>query len=185
MRHQKFSQRLSRPLGHRRATLRNLVISLLKYQRIKTTLAKAKFAQSLAERIISLGRQNTLQSRRHALRILNDKIAVGELFSRIAPLFKNRPSGFTRIIRLFSRRGDGAEMALLELTEKSPQVKPKEVKEGKPGKEPLPREKPKAEIKPVGKVRPPKEKLKPIKKLKPRKFLGGLRRLFKKERDSL
>lgn len=178
MRHRKFSQRLSRPLGHRRATLRNLVIALLKYQRIKTTRAKAKRTQSLLERLIPLGNQNTLQSRRRAFSILNDRVAVGKLFSRIAPLFKNKSSGFSRIIRLSAaRHGDGAEMVLLELTERLPEPKPTKHKKEKPVQEPIPSEK-------VEETKP-KEKQKPIKKLKPKKFLGGLRKLFKKERDSL
>lgn len=189
MRHRKFSQRLSRPLGHRRATLRNEVIALLKYQRIKTTRAKAKFAQSLAERLISLGKQNSLQSRRRALRILDDKTAVGKLFSQIAPLFKNKSSGFSRVIHLYSRRGDGAEMVFLELTQKLPKAKPKKVaKEEKPVKEPVLSEKTevsKPEPEPQTKPGFPKERPKPAKKLKPKKFFGGLRKLFKKERDAL
>lgn len=177
MRHRKSSQRLGRPLGHRRATLRNLVISLLKYQRIKTTRAKAGLAQSLAEHLISLGQNDTLHSRRQALRILDNRIAVSELFSRISPLFKNRPSGFTRIIRHSPRQGDGAKMVFLELTEKLPQLKPKAEKKTI--------EKVRPEIEPKEMARPPKEKARPPKKLKPKKFLGSLRRLFKKERDSL
>ncbi len=185
MRHRKFSQRLSRPLGHRRATLRNLAIALLKYQRIKTTRAKAKGLQSSLEHLISLGKQNTLKSRRRALTILNDRATVGELFSRIAPLFKNRSSGFSRIIRLSAaRHGDGAEMVLLELTEKLPKQKPTKDKKEKPAQKPTPSEKVE-ETKPEEKPRFPREKAKPTKKLKPKKFLGGLRKLFKKERDSL
>lgn len=175
-------------MGARRATLRNLVISLLRYQSIKTTKVKAKLTQQLAERLISLGRQNTLQSRRHAFKILDDRITVAELFARIVPLFKDKTSGFTRIIRLSNRRGDGAEMVLLELTQKSPKVKPKEAKKGKPEKEPVPSEKAeraKPQIVPEEKPKFPKEKLRPAKKLKPKKFLGGLRKLFKKERDAL
>lgn len=190
MRHQKFSQRLSRPLGHRRATLRNLVINLLKYQRIKTTKAKAKRTQALAERLITLGKQNMLQSHRQAFKILDDRVAVTNLFSQIGPLFKNKSSGFSRIFGLSPRRGDGAEMVLLELTEKVPEVKPKEIKKEKPVREEVPSEKlekPKGKIKPEEKVKPPKpkEKLRAAKELKPKKFLGNLRKLFKKERDSL
>ncbi|MBL7084703.1 MAG: 50S ribosomal protein L17 [Candidatus Omnitrophica bacterium] len=188
MRHRKLSQRLSRPMGHRQATLRNLVIALLRYQKIKTTKAKAKFAQSLAERLISLAKQDSLRSRRHAFKILNDRIAVGHLFSRIAPLFKSKTSGATRIIRYSRRRGDGAEMVFLELTEKLPKHKPKvkEVKKERPAKEevsPEKTEEPAVGAKPKQAPKPPKPK--PVKKIKPKKFLGGLRRLFKKERDSL
>lgn len=173
MRHRKFSQRLSRPMGQRRALLRNLVINLLKYQKIKTTKAKARFIRSSLERLISLAKKGSLQSRRQAYRILDDRTAVNELFSRIAPLFKERSSGFSRIIRASYRRGDGAELVFLELTEKVPEVKP-----AKPAKV-------KPEIKPEEKAKPPREKPRPPKELKPKKFLGGLRRLFKKERDAL
>jgi len=189
MRHRKFSQRLSRPQGARRAALRGLVISLLKYQKIKTTKAKAHLAQSLAERLITLGRKNTLAARRQAYRILDDRDTVRKLFSQLAPLFKERTSGFSRIIHYSRRRGDGTELVFLELTEKLSTVKPKEVKKGKPAQEPAPSEKVErtkprlSEAKPQEKPKFPKER--PAKELKPKKFLGGLRRLFKKERDSL
>ena len=188
MRHRKSSQRLCRPIGPRRATLRNLVIGLLRHQRIKTTIRKAKLTQSWLGHLISLGKQNSLQSRRSAYKILDDRIAVNELFSRIAPLFENRTSGFSRIIRYSRRHGDGAELVFLELTEKVPQVKPREKSKEKlkdTGAVSEKPEKPKPEIKPERKSRPFIEKAKPLKKIKPKKFLGGLRRLFKKERDSL
>ncbi len=186
MRHQKFSQRLSRPAGHRRATVRNLVINLLKYQQIRTTKAKAKFTQPLAERLISVGKQNSLPAKRQAFKILDDRIAVGRLFSQIAPLFKQKSSGFTRIVRLPSRRGDNAEMVLLELTEKIPVAKPKALKKEKPEPKEIPsRGLKKPQVKPEEKAQLPKEKPKVTKKLKPKKFLGGLRKLFKKERDAL
>ena len=188
MRHQKFSQRLSRPAGHRQATVRNLVINLLRDQRIKTTKAKAKFAQSLLERVISLGRQNTLHSRRHAYKILNDRIAVNQLFSKIAPLFKDRSSGFSRIVHYYRRRGDGAQLVFLELSQKLPKQKPIKARPEKPveGRPPSEKaKKPEPEIKPEEKPKMPREKPRPAKKIKPPKFLGGLRKLFKKERDSL
>ena len=155
---------------------------------IKTTKTKARLAQSLTERLISLGRQNTLQSRRNALRILNDKACVNELFSRIAPLFKSRSSGFTRIIRYSRRHGDGAELVFLELTEKlAKPTKAKETKKEKPApkKPPQKPKEPEAKIKPEEKAKFPKEKLRPAKELRPKRVLGGLRKLFKKERDSL
>ncbi|MFH1245763.1 MAG: 50S ribosomal protein L17 [Candidatus Omnitrophota bacterium] len=186
MRHRKLSRRLSRPLGARRATLRNLVIGLLKYQRIKTTRAKAKCAQPLAERLIILGKQNTLHARRQAFKLIHDKLAVELLFAQIAPLFHQKGSGFTRVIRYTVRPGDGAEMVFLELTEKSP----KAVKAGKVPKE---KEEKTAKQKPAKPEGKPAEKQKPFKEdrhtdskeAKPKKFLGGLRTLFKKERDSL
>lgn len=186
MRHKKFSQRLSRPAGHRQATLRNLIIGLLKYQRIKTTRAKAKFAQPLLERLISLGKQNNLRSRRKAYSILNNRTAVNGLFSQIAPLFKSKTSGFSRIIRYARRPGDGAELVLFELTEKIPKVKTAKPEKEKPLKK-APVQKPE-ESKPEKASQKsvlPRERPKPTKKIKPKKFLGGLRSLFKKERDSL
>ena len=188
MRHRKFSQRLSRNTGQRKALLRSLAISLLKYQKIKTTKAKARMVQPLVGRLISLGKQNTLQSRRLAFKILSDKIAVGRLFSQIATLFKEKNSGFSRVVRYLHRRGDGAEMVFLELTEKLPEVKPVKPTKVKPVQKEVPSEKPQkptAEIKREKETTLSKEKLRPAKKLKPKKFLGGLRKLFKKERDSL
>lgn len=192
MRHRKLSRKLSRPMGHRRATLRNLAIALLKYQRIKTTCAKAKSVQPLVERLIRLGKQQGLNARRQAFKILGDKNAIKALFSQIAPLFKNRSSGFTRIINTSYRRGDAARMVFWELTQKPAKKVPqglkkeKAVEENPPSKEIQTEKtkKAKPEIKPT-KAKLPKEKLKPAKKQKPKKFLGGLRRLFKKERDSL
>ncbi|NQS99446.1 MAG: 50S ribosomal protein L17 [Candidatus Omnitrophica bacterium] len=180
MRHRKRSKKLSRLAGHRQATLRNLVIALFRHQRIKTTKPKAQLAQSLAERLISLAKKDSLHSRRHAFSILNDRTTVGELFSTIAPLFKAKSSGFTRRIRYKQRDGDGAELVFLELTEKSSKVKPAKPEQGKKKLE-----KPEPEEKPKEKPGPAQEKKKPKKELKPKKFLGGLRGLFKKERDSL
>lgn len=175
MRHRKLRQRLSRPAGHRRALLRNQLISLLRHQRIKTTRAKARVLQSRLEQLISLSKPNNLLAHRQAFKALNSRAAVMDLFSRISPLFKNRVSGFSRIIRLSgARRGDGAELVLIELTEKLTEEKPAKTKKT---------EKAKPEVKPEEKAKPIKER--PPKKVKPKKFLGGLRRLFKRERDSL
>jgi large subunit ribosomal protein L17 len=189
MRHQKFSQRLSRPLGHRQAIVRNLAISLLRYQRIKTTKAKAKFVQPLVDHLIKLAKYDNLQSRRNAFRLLHDRDAVVKLFNIIAPSFKQKTSGFTRTIRYAHRQGDGAELVFLEFTEKTSKEGPERIKKKKGGPEkttPSPRaEKPKSEIKPEELQKPPFQKAKPPKKIKPKKFLGGLRKLFKRERDSL
>ncbi|MFH1045936.1 MAG: 50S ribosomal protein L17 [Candidatus Omnitrophota bacterium] len=190
MRHRKFSQRLSRPLGARRATVRNLVRALLKYQRIKTTRAKAKFTQRVVERLITIGKEDSLHARRKAYQFLNDRDMVQHLFKKIVPLFKNRNSGFTRVIHLpIYRAGDGTSLVLLELTEQLPIVKPvhsKKEKAEKPvqGNKPEPEKTLKTEtIK--EETKHPHKFEKPFKKEKPKKFLGGLRRLFKKERDSL
>jgi large subunit ribosomal protein L17 len=166
--------------------LRNLSIALFKNKRIKTTKAKAKLLQPWAERLISLGKKNTLHSRRLAFGLLNDRTAVSELFSQLAPLFKNRTSGFTRIIHYTWRHGDGAKMVLLELTEKPKEVKPAvPKKKGAPAQKAAPAGKERPKVKPEEKTKLHKEKQRPPKEMKPKKFLGGLRKLFKKERDSL
>jgi len=115
MRHKVKGKKLRRPTDHRRALLRNLVTSLLEKERIKTTLAKAKAARPLAEKIITLGKKDTLHSRRLALKFIFKKEAVKKLFEEIGPRFSQRPGGYTRIVKLGPRSGDGAEMAMFEL----------------------------------------------------------------------
>ncbi|HDN97694.1 MAG TPA: 50S ribosomal protein L17 [bacterium] len=99
-----------------KALVRNQVISLFTHGKIKTTLKKAKLTRSYADWLISLAQNNTLHNRRLALKFLVDKKITNKLFYDIAPLFKGINGGYTRIIRLGFRRGDNAEMALLELT---------------------------------------------------------------------
>lgn len=118
MRHRKARSRLSMMTSHRNATMRNMVQSLLKYQRIETTFARAKIARRLAEHLITIAKLDTVGARRRAYSVLSDRDMVARLFKEIAPLFKNRNSGYTRIIPLGFRRGDGATLAFLELTEK-------------------------------------------------------------------
>jgi large subunit ribosomal protein L17 len=117
MRHGLGYRKLNRPSGHRKALLRNLVKDLLRHESIKTTEPKAKEARRSAEKIITLGKDGTLHARRKALKYLNDKDLVAELFEEIAPRFANRPGGYTRILKLGTRGGDGASMARLELLE--------------------------------------------------------------------
>ena len=119
MRHRKRRTRLSMMGARRKATLRNMVKSLLKYQRIVTTLARAKEAKRVAEPLITMSKIDTVASRQRAFAILTDRDLVKKLFGEISPLFKNRMSGYTRIIPVGFRRGDGATMAILELTEKT------------------------------------------------------------------
>jgi large subunit ribosomal protein L17 len=112
------------------ALLRNLVTSLIEKERIKTTLAKAKEARSLAEKMITLAKANTLASRRRALAFFFKESAVTKLFGEIGPRFVERPGGYTRIVKLGLRSGDGAKMALLELvgSEFKKKIKKKEKK---------------------------------------------------------
>ncbi len=115
MRHRNFGRKLSRNTEHRRALLRNLVTSLILQERIETTVAKAKEARAVAERMISLGKRGDLHARRLAASYCTTPPAVKKLFEDIAKRYASRPGGYTRIIRTGWRKGDGADMAVLEL----------------------------------------------------------------------
>lgn len=115
MRHGIAGRKLSRPTGHRTALYRNLVADLLRYERIVTTEAKAREAQRLAEKIITLGKHGTLHARRQALRFVTDKNVVDKVFADVAPRYAERHGGYTRMVKLGPRLGDGAPMAQLEL----------------------------------------------------------------------
>lgn len=118
MRHRKKGRALSRTASHRKATLRNMATSLFLHERIETTTAKAKELRPYAERLITLARRNDLHSRRLAARQVADRDALGKLFDDIAPRFAGRPGGYTRILKLGTRKGDAADMALIELVER-------------------------------------------------------------------
>jgi len=138
MRHQVKRRYLRRNSAHRRALLRNLVTSFLEKERIRTTLAKAKAAKPLAEKMITLAKKNTLHTRRMALSYLTKEAAVTRLFEEIGPRFAERPGGYSRIIKLGYRKGDGAEMGLLELVDAEFKKKAKKKKEkGPKAKSPL------------------------------------------------
>jgi len=127
MRHKNDLAKLGRPRAHRKALLCSLVRSLFLYESIKTTLPKAKAAQRLAERLVSRSRRDDLAARRYAYVYLGDHGLVKRLFEEISPRFEDRNSGFTRIFMLGSRLGDGAQMAVLEMTVKG-EVKKKKTK---------------------------------------------------------
>src|SRR5271170_3067493 len=114
MRHQKNTRKLGRTSSHRDAMLANLVASLIIHKRIKTTLAKAKAARPLAEKLVTLGKGGTLHDRRLAVAKIGQKDAVGKLFQEIAPGFKDRKGGYTRIVKLGPRQSDSAPVAFLE-----------------------------------------------------------------------
>lgn len=124
MRHQK-KHKLGRPSSQRKALLRSLVTSFLEKERITTTLAKAKAARPVAEKMITLGKEDTLHRRRRALSYIYKKDIVRKLFEDIGPRFVERPGGYTRIIKLAQRAGDGADMAVLELVGKEFEKKSK------------------------------------------------------------
>lgn len=111
--------------------LENMVSSLLSHQQITTTLSKAKEAKKLADRVITLGKNDSLASRRLAFSYLQDHALTSKLFKEVAPRFKNRNGGYTRILQLDRRKGDGAQLALLELTEKEIRIKEAKPKKGK------------------------------------------------------
>lgn len=115
MRHRNRVKKLGRDRAHRQALLRNQAISLLRHGRIKTTLHKAKVTRSFVEKLITIGKNDNFNSRRLVRRYLVDRQMTNYLFDEIAPLFKDREGGYTRIYRLGFRKGDGAEMAILEL----------------------------------------------------------------------
>lgn len=115
MRHRKKGRQLSRSVAHRRATLRNLATNLFQHGRIETTIAKAKELRPYAERLITLARRGDVHSRRLAARKIQNRDVLGKLFDDIGPSFQERPGGYTRILKLGHRRGDAAEMALIEL----------------------------------------------------------------------
>lgn len=117
MRHRKLSRRLVSTTEHRLALMRNQVRDLLKHGRIITTLAKAKELRSYAEKMITLAKKGDLAARRRALAFIQDKEVVRKLFSEIREKFLDRAGGYTRIVKLGQRRGDGAPMAIVELVE--------------------------------------------------------------------
>ena len=114
MRHRKRTAKLGRTGSHRNAMLANLVCSLIKHKRVTTTLAKAKAARSVAEKMVTLGKTGTVHARRLAAARLHQEDAVKILFNEIAPASKERRGGYTRIVKLLRRQGDAAEEAILE-----------------------------------------------------------------------
>ncbi len=115
MRHRVKGRKLSRKTDHRMALCRNQVTDLLKHGKIVTTEAKAKEVNSLAEKMITLGKSGNLNSRRHALGFINSKTVVKKVFDEIAPKYNTRNGGYTRMAKLGPRSGDGAPMVQLEL----------------------------------------------------------------------
>ena len=124
MRHRKDHRKLSRTSEHRKALLRNLATSLVEHERIETTVAKAKEARRLAERMITFAKKGNIASRRHVARFIHGDQNVRKLFDTIAPWYAERNGGYTRIVRLGRRLGDAGEMALLELV-KTPELRDK------------------------------------------------------------
>ena len=118
MRHGKGLRQLSRNTSHRRALLRNLATSFFKYESFETTVPKAQELRPVVERLITLGKNDTLAARRQAYSYLMDKAVVHKLFAEIGPRCSTRNGGYTRIVRTRVRHGDAAEMAIIELVDK-------------------------------------------------------------------
>lgn len=183
MRHSKKRLQLNRYTSWHKATVKSLARNLLLCQSIKTTRSRALAARPLVENLITMAKENTLAAKRRAYQVLGDHKLVSRLFNEIGLRFKHRTGGYIRIINLENRRGDSANMVIFELSEivRKEFKKPKKTEEKKPLdiKEGLQEPKPKTENA-VKEEKHPESTKKPSKK-----FLGGIRNIFKKERDSL
>jgi large subunit ribosomal protein L17 len=115
MAHRIAGRKLGRATDHRLALFRNLVTDLMRYEKIITTEAKAKEVRGFADRMITLGKKGDVPARRQALRFVYDKKVVDKIFTELGPRYSSRPGGYTRIVKLEPRVGDGARMAQLEL----------------------------------------------------------------------
>ncbi len=122
MRHRKAGRRLCRTGGQRKALLNNLTLALLEHERIETTLPRAKELRPLAEKLITTAKQDTLHARRRVARVVRDRDLLTKVFARLAPRYAERPGGYTRILKLGFRKGDSAEMALIELVDAAPRA---------------------------------------------------------------
>lgn len=128
MHHGKTGSKLGRSSSHKEAMLRNMVTSVIKYERIRTTDSKAKELRKVAEKMITLGKKGSLHARRQALAVVRDKDMVGKLFGELAERYRNREGGYTRIVKTGYRVGDNAPVSILEFIpdeKKKEKAKPK------------------------------------------------------------
>ena len=132
MRHARSGRKLGRDSAHRKALYSNLAGALIEHGRIKTTVTKAKAVKPYAEQMITLGRRGDLHARRQATAFLRSRDVVHKLFDDVAPLFKDRPGGYTRIIKIGPRPGDAAEMAYLELVDEEYVAREREARTPEP-----------------------------------------------------
>ena len=179
MRHQRRRRTLGVVTAHRTAKLRNLVRALVLKKKIETTHAKAKETSAFADKMITIAKREGLHARRLLISKVRDPEIARILITQIAPLFKGREGGYTRVLRLGYRAGDGAQMALLEWTAvfEAPAKKAKKKKAAKPSEKAPAKESPKtADTKKEPEVTEPEEKKDPEKK---KGFLGKLRKFFK------
>ena len=115
MRHLKDHRKLGRTASHRKAMLANLVVSVIKHKHVRTTTAKAKEARRMVDRMVTFGKKDTVAARRHVFSKLRQRDAVQILFDEIAPKYATRNGGYTRVLKIGRRQGDGAELSVLEL----------------------------------------------------------------------
>ena len=132
MRHARSGRKLGRDSAHRKALYSNLAGALIEHGRIKTTVTKARAVKPYAEQMITLGRRGDLHARRQATAFLRSRDVVHKLFADVAPLFKDRPGGYTRIIKIGPRPGDAAEMAYLELVDEEYVAREREARTPEP-----------------------------------------------------
>jgi large subunit ribosomal protein L17 len=125
MRHLNKGRKLNRTSAHRKALFKNMVLSLIRYGRIKTTDPKAKELRRVADRMVTLGKQGDLAARRRAFAMIQSHEMVKKLFDEIAPRFKDRNGGYTRVIKFGHRRGDAAMLSIIEFTGQEEEIKAK------------------------------------------------------------
>jgi large subunit ribosomal protein L17 len=123
MRHAKSGRIFNRTASHRKAMFANMAVALIKHEQIKTTLPKAKDLRAVVDRLITLGKRGDLHARRQALSVLRDSTIAAKLFEELAKRYKDRPGGYTRVIKAGFRYGDMAPMAVIELVERNPDAK--------------------------------------------------------------
>ncbi len=126
MRHQWRGRKLNRTSTHRKAMFANMAAALLKHEQIKTTLPKAKDLRPVVDRLITLGKRGSLHARRQAYSLLRDDTVTKKLFSKLAERYRERPGGYTRVLRAGFRYGDSAAMAIIELVDRDPEAKGKD-----------------------------------------------------------
>ncbi len=126
MRHQWRGRKLNRTSTHRKAMFANMAVALLKHEQIKTTLPKAKDLRPVVDRLITLGKRGSLHARRQAYSMLRDDAVTKKLFAKLAERYRERPGGYTRVLRAGFRYGDSAAMAIIELVDRDPEAKGKD-----------------------------------------------------------
>ncbi|MDD3295948.1 MAG: 50S ribosomal protein L17 [Candidatus Omnitrophica bacterium] len=171
MRHRKKSEKLSRSCSQRKALVRSLLRAVVINERIITTTSKAKYLRGRTDELITLAKKASLSAKRSAYRLLQDHKLVTRLFEVLGPKYKSVQGGYTRVLNLGPRKGDGANLSILEFTKMTPKAKPLQDKQSSKH----------SKISEKSQV-----KKAPKKEVKPKKgIMSGMKKIFKKERDSL